>query len=165
MRKARNVISSRFPMGVATRYRTGGMRLGVETCSLEEKAVTNSSELDTPDDAPLYIRWSPDRSPYAIELKLELVAKITGELAPAERAGSEIAGVLVGSFPDGNMPTLRVEEIEIIPAGTVNGPINLADPELQARYSEIRWKLRRSGRAAVGLFRSHLRPGPLQPAA
>lgn len=127
--------------------------------------MKNATELDSLDDAPLYIRWSPDRSPYAIELKLDLVVKITSALAQAEKAGAEIAGVLVGSFPDGNMPTLRVEEIEIIPAGPLTGPVNLDDPELQARYSEIRWNLRRSGRAALGLFRSHLRPGPLKPAA
>lgn len=115
------------------------------------------------DDAPLYIRWSPDRSPYAIELRLDLVAKIMGELAQAERLGVEIGGVLVGSVPDAHMPTLRVEDVEITPRDAADRAMYLSGPEQQARFFEIRWSLRRESRAALGLFRSHLRPGPLRP--
>ena len=71
----------------------------------------NLPERESSDDAPLYIRWSPDRSPYAIELRLDLVPKILQELAEGERLGIEIGGVLVGSFPDAYMPTMRIEDV------------------------------------------------------
>ena len=125
--------------------------------------MKSPSEMSAAEDAPLYIRWSPDRSPYAIELKLELVARMTAELVEAEKTGVEIGGVLVGSFPDAQMPTLRVEDIEIFPPRAENAPREVAEAEQPARFSEIRWNLRRAGRAALGLFRSHLRPGPLRP--
>ncbi len=50
-------------------------------------------------EAPLYVRWGPIGSPYAIELKLELVAKMRSLLA-ASGDGAEIGGVLVGSLPN-----------------------------------------------------------------
>src|SRR5581483_10382816 len=39
----------------------------------------------------------------------------------------------------------------------------LLDPEQQALFSDIRWSVRRPGRTGIGLFRSHLRAGPLRP--
>ncbi len=115
------------------------------------------------DDAPLYIRWSPDRSPYAIELKLDLVPKIVKELAKADRLGIEVGGVLVGSFPDAYMPTIRVEDVEMIPRGAEDGATYLLDPNQQAGFAQVRWGARARGTAALGLFRSHLRSGPLRP--
>lgn len=121
------------------------------------------SEPHSPDEAPLYIRWSPDYSPYAIELKLELVGKILSELAEAEKSGLEIGGVLVGSFPDAYMPTVRVEDIEIIPRSAEEGATFLLDPGEQAGFSQLRRRGTARGTAALGLFRSHLRAGPLRP--
>ncbi len=115
------------------------------------------------DDAPLYIRWSPDHSPYAIELKLDLVAKILKELARAERLGIEVGGVLVGSFPDAYTPTIRIEDVEMIPRGSGEGATYLLDPNEQAAFAQVRWGARARGTAALGLFRSHLRSGPLRP--
>ncbi len=115
------------------------------------------------DDAPLYIRWSPDRSPYAIELRLDLVAKIREELAQAAQSGMEIGGVLVGSFPEAHMPTVRIEDAEIVPRRPEDGPIYMLDPNQHARFAEIRWRERPRNRTALGFFRSHLRPGPLRP--
>ena len=124
--------------------------------------MANRSE-EFADDAPLYIRWSPDRSPYAIELKLELVSKMAGELAQAERLGVEVGGVLIGSFPDAHMPTLRIEDVDMIPRHAGDGTTFLLDPEQFARFSGVRWGVRASGSAPIGLFRSHLRGGALRP--
>lgn len=115
------------------------------------------------DDAPLYIRWSPDRSPYAIELKLDLVAKILNELAQAERLQTEVGGVLVGSFPDAYTPTIRIEDVEMIPRGAEDGATFLLDEGRQAGFAQVRWGARARGTAALGLFRSHFRSGPLRP--
>ncbi len=61
------------------------------------------------------------------------------------------------------MPTLRVEDVEMIARdGNASGPY-LSDAELEARFAETRWGIRGSGRAAVGLFRSQLQPGPPRP--
>ncbi len=138
-------------------------RSGQTLCSVTlEEAVKKKSSEDALDDAPLYIRWSPDRSPYAIELRLELVSKIGKMLAEAENKGAEIGGVLVGSFPDAYMPTLRVEDVEIVPRDG-GDTTYLLDPEQQALFSAIRWGIRGAGRTGIGLFRSHLRAGPLRP--
>lgn len=122
----------------------------------------NSSE-PQPDDAPLYIRWSPDRSPYAIELRLELVPKILTALAEGEKLGIEVGGVLVGTFPDASLPTVRVEDIEMLPRDGKEGVAFLADIGQQAAFSQVRWAVRPRSTAALGLFRSQLRDGALRP--
>ena len=119
-------------------------------------------ERQPPDDAPLYIRWNPDRAPYAIELKLDLVPRILEELDRGERRGVEIGGVLIGSLPEPYMPTLRIEEIEIVPRLPGDGAVYMLDPAEHDRFSQVRWKARARDRAALGFFRSHLRPGTLK---
>ncbi len=43
-------------------------------------------------EAPLYIRWGPSGSPYAIELKLDLVAKIRESAFFGRRYGRDWGG-------------------------------------------------------------------------
>ena len=114
-------------------------------------------------EAPLYIRWGADRSPYAIELKLELVGQIRQEMAAAESAGVEIGGVLIGSLPSSYSSTLRIDEIEMIPRGPRDGATFMLDPSQEDRFAETRWQARAKERTALGLFRSHKRPGHLRP--
>ncbi|MBV9679589.1 MAG: Mov34/MPN/PAD-1 family protein [Acidobacteriaceae bacterium] len=114
-------------------------------------------------EAPLYIRWGADRSPYAIELKLELVSKIRQEMVAAESAGVEIGGVLVGSLPNSYSSTLRIDDIEMIPRGPQDGATFMLDPSQEDRFAEVRWQARAKERTALGLFRSHKRPGHLRP--
>ena len=115
------------------------------------------------EEAPLYIRWGADRSSYAIELKLELVGKIRQELAAAQAAGVEIGGVLVGSLPTGYSSTLRIDDIEMIPRSPQDGATFMLDPSQEDRFAEVRWRARAKERTALGLFRSHKRPGHLRP--
>ena len=114
-------------------------------------------------EAPLYIRWSPDRSPYAIELKLDLVSRIAKELAEAEKLGIEIGGVLIGWFPTGRVPTLRIDDLEMISRRPEDGPVYMLDPDQHKRFAEARDRAMASGRTAIGFCRSHVRPGPLKP--
>jgi hypothetical protein len=125
--------------------------------------MKNSSSLTIREQVPLYVRWNPDRSPHAIELRLDLVAQIGGELAQAERLGIEIGGLLLGTLPGGESPTLRIDEVAIIGRRFEDGAIYMLEPGQQQRFAEIRDVARARGRVAVGFFRSHLRPGPLQP--
>ncbi|MGA8029086.1 MAG: hypothetical protein WB992_18255, partial [Bryobacteraceae bacterium] len=114
-------------------------------------------------EAPYYVRWNPDRSPYAIELKLDLVSKIAGELAQAEKLGIEVGGVLIGTFPKAQLPTLRVEDLEIIPRRPEDGPVYMLDPSQHERFAEARWRAKANGKVPIGFWRSHIRPGPLRP--
>ncbi len=115
------------------------------------------------EEAPLYVRWNPDRSSYAVELKLDLVAEISSELARAENLGTEIGGVLVGSFPNAYSPTLRIDEVEIVQRGAEEGTTFVLDPGQHDRFADIRSRARMRQRDAVGFFRTHLRPGLLRP--
>jgi hypothetical protein len=125
--------------------------------------MNQSSSLSLKEQVPLYVRWNPDRSPHAIELRLELVARISGELAQAERLGIEVGGMLLGTLPGSESPTLRIEEVSMIGRRFEDGAIYMLEPGQQHRFAEIRESAKSRGRVAVGFFRSHLRPGPLQP--
>src|SRR3954464_6129028 len=119
--------------------------------------VTEASE------APLYVRWGPNSSPYAIELKLDLVAKIRNILASLAGENAEVGGVLVGSLPSSYSPTLRVEEVELFRRDDKDGLTFMIDPSQENRVEEVRVRAREIGRSVVGLFRSHRRPGALRP--
>ncbi|MFL6447810.1 MAG: hypothetical protein ACJ746_09000 [Bryobacteraceae bacterium] len=113
-------------------------------------------------EAPLYVRWGPNGSPYAIELKLDLVAKIRNILLPVA-GNAEVGGVLVGSLPSSYSPTLRVEDVEPIRRDDKDGVTFMIDPRQENRVEEVRRGAREIGRSVVGLFRSHRRPGALRP--
>ena len=65
-------------------------------------------------ESPLYIRWGPDRSPYAIELKLELVEKLRSALVEGIARNQEVGGILIGCLPTPQAPTIRVEDVELL---------------------------------------------------
>jgi proteasome lid subunit RPN8/RPN11 len=113
--------------------------------------------------APLYIRWAPFRSAYAIELRLDLVAQLLAEIERAAAAGLEVGGVLVGSFPNAQTPTLRIEEIELMARRPENGAVYVPHPDTHRHMHEIRLRAQRRNRAVVGFFRSHARSAPLVP--
>ncbi len=113
-------------------------------------------------ESPLYIRWGPDKCPYAIELKLELVNVLRRAVAEAGARGLEVGGVLVGLLPTLQVPTLRIEDIELVARRVDDGPTFMLDGGGE-RFAEIRRRARTKERSVVGLFRSHLRSGPLRP--
>jgi hypothetical protein len=82
----------------------------------------------------------------------------------AERLGIEVGGMLLGSLPDPEVPTLRIDDVVIISRRFEDGAIYMLDPGQQQRMDEIRIAARAQNRACVGFFRSHMRPGALQPA-
>lgn len=122
-----------------------------------------ASEPGHGEESPFYVRWSPEHSRFAIELKLELVSKISDELKAAEKLDVEIGGVLVGSVLGAGVPTLRIDAIEILPRAMDNGGVYVAGPVHLARLAEICKTTRAQRRTALGFFRSHCRPGPLKP--
>ena len=121
-------------------------------------------EDSTVEQAPLYIRWAPVGAAYAIELKLDLVSNLLGEVARAERANVETGGVLIGSFSNGQgPPTLCVEEIAFLSRRGTNGSAYIMGPGEQLRLQAIRSQARAQGYMALGMFRTHLRAGLLTP--
>ena len=59
---------------------------------------------------------------------------------------------------------MRVDEVTIIPRRFEDGAVYMLDPSQQQRLNEIREAAKQHSRVPVGFFRSHLRPGALQPA-
>ena len=125
--------------------------------------MPDSTSLTLREQVPLYVRWNPDRSPHAIELRLDLVTQISAELVRAEQLGIEIGGLLLGTLPGAESPTLRIDEVTLIGRRFEDGAIYILEPGQDNRFAEIREMAKSQGRVAVGFFRSHLRPGPLQP--
>jgi hypothetical protein len=126
-------------------------------------ATPTMSQQPSNDEAQQYVRWSPYRSPYAIELKLELVPRLISEIEAAERLGIEVGGVLIGSFNDAPPATLRIEEFELVPRNADDGPVYMLDAGQRQYLAGLRVGATARGTSAVGFFRSHLRPGPLRP--
>jgi hypothetical protein len=122
-----------------------------------------ASEQRIEEEAPSYVRWGPEHSACAIELKLDLVGTISHELGPAERLDIEIGGVLIGRVVKGEPTTLRIEEVQMIPRRPEDGAIFMLGPDYQKRFPEVRAAAKARHKVAVGFFRSHCRSGPLRP--
>jgi hypothetical protein len=116
------------------------------------------------ESAPLYVRWTPERCPYALEMKLELITRLKVALAEGERQGVEIGGVWVGSLPTAEAPTLRLDDLMLVPRRLEDGPVYVLDPEQQLRLSELTESSRATEGAMVGFFRSQMRRKELVPA-
>jgi hypothetical protein len=115
------------------------------------------------EEAPLYVRWGPERVPFAIEMRLDLVARVRAEIARGNRLDLETGGVLVGSLPSPGAPTLRIDEFIPVPRRAGDGQVFMLDPAEHERFAQVRWLGVAPEKTAVGFFRSHLRPGPLRP--
>jgi hypothetical protein len=122
-----------------------------------------ASEQRVHEEAPLYVRWNPERTPFAIEMKLELVARMGAEIANGNRLNFETGGVLVGSFPSSAVPTLRIDDFIPVPRRADDGQVFMLNPAEHERFAQVRWLGVSREKTAVGFFRSHLRPGPLKP--
>ena len=125
--------------------------------------MQTQSERRLVNDAPLYIRWLAERPAVAIELKLDLVDRIGKLINAAEGLGMEIGGILLGTPPNAINATLRIEDFDMISRRPEDGAAFMLDPREHDRFLTTRSEPRTKGRAVVGLFRTHLRSGPLRP--
>ena len=114
------------------------------------------------EDLPLYIRWSPDRSSYGIELRLDLVSDIASYVNESNRLGSEVGGFLLGTLTNTPVPTLRIDGIEMVSNGSDDDTIFLPEPSRLRSFPGLRGASGQSG-AIIGLFRTHVRVGPMRP--
>lgn len=113
--------------------------------------------------AQLYVRWPAERSPFAIEFRLDLVSQLSMELSRGAQQGIEIGGVMLGRMLPGRMPTLRVEAIEMIRRRPEDGSTFLLSPGQLNLFEGICQAAKSGTRTAIGLFRSHLRSELLRP--
>lgn len=125
--------------------------------------MAKDPERQANDGAPLYVRWNPDRSAFAIELRLDLVARARAEIERANRLDLETGGVLIGSFVNSAVPTLRIDDFIPIPRQPGDGQVFMLNPDEHERFARTRWRDLPPEKTAVGFFRSHLRSGPLKP--
>ena len=115
------------------------------------------------EEVPLYIRWSPDRSPYSVELRLGLVSKIAAQVSLSEQLGAEVGGFLQGTFPAAHVPTIRIDEIEMVSNGSDDDTVFLPNPGEFQRFSRLGGRTRVREANIIGFFRTHARTGPMQP--
>lgn len=127
------------------------------------KKSNSASRQASLEQIPLYVRWTPEGYSYALEMSLDLVTRITANLAQAEALKIEIGGVLIGVLPSPASPVLRVDDLTIIARRAEDGPIYMLDPGQDQQLSEIGKAAAHQNLAPVGFFRSHWRPGPLAP--
>lgn len=120
-----------------------------------------TSSLDS-DDAPLYVRWEPEGLGFAVEVRLDLIARLRHEVEAAQNTGVEIGGVFLGRPPQPSSALLRVDDFVAIPRRPEDGSIFMLDPGEHDRFLTTRWDAKSRGRSAVGFFRTHVRPGPLR---
>ena len=119
-------------------------------------------------DPPLYIRWTPDNCPYALEMRLDLITRLRSELDQSDALGIEVGGVFVGVFPTQASPTLRLDDVVFVPGNVIKGNVyggtefSLGPAELK-QLVEMTADARHSLRPVVGFFRSHLRKTALAP--
>ena len=119
-------------------------------------------------EEPLYIRWIPDTCPYALEMRLDLITRLKVDLDQAELEGLEIGGVFFGALPTQEIPTLRLDDMIIVPGAATLGRRKGADEftldASQVKHlAEMSSESRTTNRPFVGFFRSHLRNGPMEP--
>jgi hypothetical protein len=115
------------------------------------------------DEVPLYIRWSPDRAPYSIELRLDLVTKIAAQVRLSAQLGTEVGGFLIGTFPAAHVPTIRIDDIEMVSNGSDDDTVFLPEPGELQRIPGGHSRARARESAVIGFFRTHARVGPMQP--
>ncbi len=115
---------------------------------------------------PQYVRLPPGGSNYTIELNADLLQRVTGEIAAAEKLGVETGGLLLGSWQLSPVLTVRVEDFELIAPGRDAGLVYLLSPQQQEQFAATRLaaahhRAASGGLVPIGFFRSHLRSGPL----
>ena len=118
-------------------------------------------------EKPLYVRWIPDTCPYALEMRLDLITRLKSELSLAEPSAVEIGGVFLGALPTQDSPTLRLDDVIVVPGSILpkaDGPTEFRlDAGQVMHLAEMSVESRATGRPFVGFFRSHFRSGHMAP--
>jgi hypothetical protein len=104
-----------------------------------------------------YFRWQHERSPYAIELSVEMAARLLLEIHAAQRAGKETGGLLIGSFPKTKNLTLRIDDYFVIARSEADSSRYDLSAKERAVLSTTRHRLIDQQTPVLGFFRSDRR--------
>ena len=89
---------------------------------------------------PEYYLWSHPQSPYAIELRLDIIDRLMADLRAAQATRLETGGLLIGTFVRAANPTLRIEDYEIVARGPEDGLLYNLTNEQKIRFAAVRHK-------------------------
>jgi hypothetical protein len=101
-----------------------------------------------------YFRWQHERSPYVIEVSLQMAARLLPEIRAAQRAGKETGGLLIGSFPKAKVLTLRIDDYLVIARPDAETSRYHLSVEERAILSTARHRLIDQQTPVLGFFRS-----------
>jgi TonB family protein len=112
--------------------------------------------------APAYL-WAPPDKPIAVSIPLAIIDRMEKEAVESFRSlssrGSEIGGLLFGTFAAGTPLTVAIQDYEAVDCDYTRGPLyRLADADLARLDKTIEQHLA-GGLRAVGFYRSHTRKG------
>ena len=112
---------------------------------------------------PSYI-WEVAGKPVAVQIGLELVDRLEHEVVENFRSlnsrGSEIGGVLLGSFQSGSPLRVSIQSYELIPCDYSRGPLyRFSEADVERFDRAMQQRSAASGQRVVGFFRSHTRKG------
>ena len=107
--------------------------------------------------------WAPTGKPVTVSIPLPVIDRLEKEAVESFRSlssrGSEIGGVLFGSFTGDTPLAVTIDGYEAIECEYTRGPLyRLSDVEL-ARLDRLIEQRLAAGARAVGLYRSHTRKG------
>jgi periplasmic protein TonB len=113
--------------------------------------------------SPSYV-WEVAGKPVAVQIGLELVDRLEHEVVENFRSlnsrGSEIGGVLLGSFQSGSPLRVSIQSYELIPCDYSRGPLyRFSEADVERFDRAVQQRNAASGQRVVGFFRSHTRKG------
>src|SRR3954453_19226499 len=127
---------------------------------IDSSARAQRFENDAP--APAFL-WAPPQKPVTVSIPLDLIDHLEREAVESFRSlssrGSEIGGLLFGSFKPGSPLAVLIDSYEPVECAYTRGPLyRLTDAELALIDRLIEQRLA-AGIQSVGFYRSHTRKG------
>lgn len=129
---------------------------------MPESAI-RAERFDSSTSSPAYV-WEVPGKPVAVQIGLELVDRLEHEVVENFRSlnsrGSEIGGVLLGSFQTGSPWRVSIQSYELIPCDYSRGPLyRFSEADVERFERAMQQRNAGSGQRVVGFFRSHTRKG------
>ena len=122
----------------------------------------DSSNTTPSSSTPSYI-WEVAGKPVSVQISLELVERLEQEVVENFRSlnsrGSEIGGVLLGTFQSGSPLRVSIQSYESIPCDYSRGPLYRFSEADVERFDRAMQRSATGGQRVVGFFRSHTRKG------
>ncbi len=128
------------------------------------ESTARAERLDVPSSGGASYIWQVAQKPIVVRLPLALVDRLEQQTVESFRSltsrGSEIGGLLLGGFAQGNPATVSVEDFELVQCDYSRGPLyRLSDADMSRFDRAIEQHASGAGLRVAGFFRSHTRKG------